>query len=366
MIAFILFVTGFVLVGCFMPIVARMAVRGGFVDAPGGRKQHDEPVPPVGGLLIVPVFLALYALAGIDWARDWSLIVGVIALLVIGAWDDRWQLGAAVRFAVQIIVAVMVVVFGLCRIDTLGNIFALGDFDLGWMAIPFSVAAVALLVNAINLMDGLDGLAGGQSFLIFALILIVAIVSGDNTWANACASAMGALGGFLMHNMRSPLLPRARVFLGDAGTLSLGLMLAWFSISAANDAALNLEAMSVAWFLAVPIMDECAQFYRRVREGRHPFSADRGHLHHYFIDAGFTPGQATVRILTISFALGGSSYAFAALGGPVIVLTLTWMAAILGHLYLTAHKPGFYAALFARFVPEGNDSDDCDNDEDDE
>ena len=350
MIAFILFITGFVLVGCFMPVVARMAVRGGFVDAPGGRKQHDEPIPPVGGLLIVPVFLALYALSGIDWSRDWSLVGGMIALLVIGAWDDRWQLSAAVRFAVQIVVAIMVVVFGACRIDTLGDIFALGAFDLGFMAIPFSVAAVALLINAINLMDGLDGLAGGQSFLIFTLLLIVAIVSGNSAWAHIAAPAMGCLGGFLVHNMRTPFLPRARVFLGDAGTLSLGLMLAWFAIDAANDPALNLEAMSVAWFLAVPIMDECAQFYRRVREGRHPFSADRGHLHHYFIDAGFTPGQATARILGISFLFGGGSYAYATLGGPVVVLTVTWIGAILGHLYLTAHKTGFYVRLLKRFA----------------
>lgn len=352
MIAFVLFFLGFVLVASFMPIIARMAVQNGFVDAPGGRKQHDEPVPPIGGLLILPIFLALYALSSVDWSQDWSLYVGIIALMTIGALDDRWHLDAWLRFGVQIAVALMVVLFGACRIDTLGNMFGFGEFELGFMAIPFSVAAVALLINAINLMDGLDGLAGGQSFIIFALILVVAIANGNSEWANAAAPMMGALGGFLLHNMRSPFCARARVFLGDAGTLALGLALAWFAIGAANDPAMNLEPISVAWFLAVPIMDECAQFYRRVREGRHPFSADRGHFHHHFIDAGFTPGQATARILLFGLMLGALGYGLIEIGLPVVMLTVLWMAAILGHLFLTAHRQGVYTRFISRFVQQ--------------
>lgn len=322
----------FFLTVLLIPLARRLALRAGFVDAPGGRKRHDTPVPPIGGLVIFGVILIGKLWHG-TWSQDWALITGLLALLAIGAWDDRADVHAWVKFGVQIAVSLLVVLYGDCRIDNLGNMFGLGDLQLGFMAVPFSVAAVALLINAINLMDGLDGLAGGQSFLILALLAAASFISG--VVPVALLPYLGGLAGFLVYNMRSPLRARASVFLGDAGTLALGLTLAWYAIGFANDPAIELEAISVAWFLAVPIMDECAQFYRRVREGRHPFSPDRGHFHHHFIDAGFTGGRATGVILLISFVLGAGAYGLLALGVPQVVLTLAWIGAILTHMQLS-------------------------------
>lgn len=350
--AVLLFGIAFILVALALPILAPIAVRAGYVDAPGGRKQHDRAVAPIGGVVIVPVALAVHGLSGADVAHYWPLYVGLIVLTVMGALDDCWQLRAGIRFVLQLLVASIVVLFGACRIDGLGDLFGLGVFELGFMAIPFSIAAVALLVNAINLMDGLDGLAGGQSFLVLAMLWGLAWFYGYAPYITGLAPFVGAVLGFLLHNMRSPVCKKARVFLGDAGTLSLGLMLAWFTIAAATKVPeMRLEPICVAWLLAVPIMDECAQFYRRVREGRHPFSADRGHFHHHFMDAGFSVGVATASILSFSTVLGAGAYLCAQAGVPLVVLTVIWIAALLAHMYVTAHRKGAYARLFARFKP---------------
>src|SRR5690606_15367016 len=102
---------------------------------------------------------------------------------------------------------------------------------------------------------------------------------------------MGALAGFLVYNLRTPLRKQAAVFMGDAGSMALGLVVAWFAMSLAQEPHVVFAPISVAWILALPIIDICAQFNRRVREGRHPFSPDRGHFHHHFRHAGISSGQ---------------------------------------------------------------------------
>ena len=317
-----------------VPVLRPLAIKTGYVDTPGGRKQHAEPVPPIGGLIIFTIIITIQTVRG-DVVQNWPLYTGLIALLTIGAWDDRAHLNAWVKFTVQIAVSFLVVLYGECRIDNLGNMFGLGDLELGFMVIPFSVAAVALLINAINLMDGLDGLAGGQSFIILAILTAISGFNPD------LLPILGALVGFLVYNMRSPWRKQASIFLGDAGTLALGLTLAWYAISLAGNPSISLEAISVAWILALPIMDECAQFYRRVREGRHPFSPDRGHFHHHFIDAGFTPGKATATILAFSATLGIAGYWLAVIGTPLVILTSAWIVTILTHMHFS-DKKGFY------------------------
>ncbi len=339
----------FVCVALIIPFACPLARKIGFVDTPDARKRHDIPVPPIGGLIIIPVYMAVQIMHGgvAELTQNWALYAGLLALLTIGAWDDRWQLNAWVRFAVQMIVALVVVLFGACKIENLGNMFGWGDLWLGFMAIPFSIAAVALLINAINLMDGLDGLASGQSFIILAVLAMIAGLSGAYEPVAEVAPALGALAGFLIYNLRTPFRSRAIVFLGDAGTLCLGLLLAWHAIDFANNPAIELEPISMAWILALPIMDECAQFYRRVREGRHPFSADRGHFHHHFIDAGFSPRRAVAYILMFTAALALGGYGLAQGGAPLWALTILWITTILMHMHLT-HLKGFYASALKK------------------
>lgn len=345
------------LVLALVPLLKRWAIRSGHVDAPGGRKRHEEAVPPIGGLAVFPVFAGLAALAAPSAGFLW--FVAALALLVVtGALDDRYTVPARIRFPIQFLAAFLMVVPGGFKTVTLGNLFGWGELWLGIGAIPFSIIATVLLINAINLMDGLDGLSGGIAFQVVAWLVLFAITGGREDMLPSLLIMGGALAGFLFYNMRHPWRARASVFIGDAGSLALGLTLAWFAFTLSQDLydvrplkttiwSSALPPITVAWLLAIPIYDTCGQFARRVSQGRHPFDADHHHFHHHFIYAGFTPGQATAGILFIAFLLSCIGAGGALLGMPDYILAYLWTALLLAHIYMSM-RPTRYRRLLAR------------------
>ncbi len=332
-----------------VPPMKRLAPRLGLMDAPGGRKKHDGFIPLIGGIVLFPVFIFVSVMSGDDLARHWPLYAAIAVLLITGAVDDKVHLHSLVKFGMQFVAAILVVSFGGAQIYQLGDLFGFGDVGLGWISWPFSVVSVVLLINAINLMDGLDGLAGGTVFVILGWMLYAALSGGDLSYSPSIMVLMGALAGFLFYNMRSPWRKEAQIFMGDAGSMSLGLMIAWYAIHLSTEEARVIEPMSVAWVLAVPIWDECAQFYRRVCEGRHPFSPDRGHFHHHFIRAEITVSRAVLMILAIVFVMGGFGTLGFGLGVPLPVLTILWILGILAHMAFSKNTQR-YTDVLKRFT----------------
>lgn len=337
-----------IMVLMLVPILRKFAPALGLVDHPDDRKQHEGIIPLIGGIVIFPVFMLVSHLSGETFAQSWPLHLAIVILLGTGAVDDRLHLPPFIKFGLQFVAAFLVVIPGGAVLYDLGNLFGMGAFELGWMSYPFSIVAVVLLINAINLMDGLDGLAGGTGFVILGWFLFGCIAAGDSRYALSIAILMAAIAGFLFYNMRSPWVSKASIFMGDAGSMSLGLLIGWFAIKLSPGDARVLEPMAVAWVLALPIWDECAQFYRRVREGRHPFSPDRGHFHHHFIRAGFGPGQASLLIHLIVLVLGGVGVLGVMAGIPLPVLTITWMVCILAHMAYSENLDR-YSNLIAGF-----------------
>lgn len=339
----------FVLVLALIPAARVLAMKIGLVDEPGGRKQHEDAVPPIGGLVILPVFMLAVIFLGGDLAVYGYLFIALVMILVTGAIDDFVPLHAWFKFGVQISAAALVVILGGARIYTLGDLFGFGEVGLGWMSIPFSIAAVALLVNSINLMDGLDGLAAGKSFVVLGWLVLACLMAHDAQAAMPMMPLLGALAAFLFYNMRHPMRSKASVFLGDAGSLGLGLVLAWFCIVLTQHSEPILVPISVAWIVALPVIDACGQFYRRVREGRHPFSADRGHFHHHFIHAGVPVGRSTAMILLLGFVLGGIGYFGIIAGAPQIFMTGGWIILLFVHMAMS-ERSHHYIRLFSRFA----------------
>lgn len=344
---FFLFLISFAAVALIMPLARMAALRLDFVDRPGGRKKHQDPVPPIGGLIIFPVFIAVAAYAGVNWDTYGYFFLALALLLLIGALDDRGGIPPWIKFSVQWIAAILIVVPGQAQIGSLGNLFGSGWFGLGFMAIPFSVIATVLLINAVNLMDGLDGLAGGKGFIVMFWFAVACYTAPAMLAVVPVMIMMGALGGFLIYNMRHPLRQRASVFLGDSGSMALGLSLAWFAINLAKGFETIVAPISVAWLLALPIFDTCGQFARRVSQGRHPFDADHDHFHHHFIYAGFPVGQATLIILSISFLTGLIGIGGIWMGLPEAALTYPWIALLFTHIYMSM-RPHRFRRLVAR------------------
>jgi len=338
-------------VAALVPRACRLAVRYRFVDRPGGRKGHKGAVPPVGGLVVFPVFIIFSLIAGVALPGFYAFLLALCLLLLVGAADDRAAVPAGLKFLAQFAAAILAVVGGAAVLSQLGDLFGFGTVGLGWGRVIFSVIATVLLINAINLMDGLDGLAGGKGFIALFWLLVCALLSGQSAFLLPLGVLMGALAGFLIYNLRHPLRDRAAVFLGDAGSLTLGLALAWFALKMTETSGRQIEPITIAWILALPIMDTCGQFARRVSEGRHPFDADQNHFHHHFINVGMAPGRATALILGLTFITGLIGVGGAALGVPVPVLAYSWSALLLLHIYLSL-KPERMRGLIARLHRE--------------
>ena len=343
----------FLAVVFFTPLAIRIAPHLKLVDAPDGpdgRKQHEGSVPLIGGLIIFPVFIVLSILAGFSWTTYWPLYSAIVLLLVTGAVDDKMHLHSMVKFFIQFCAAALIIFYGGAQIHSLGDLFSLGAFGLGLMSLPFSFAAVVLLINAVNLMDGLDGLAAGFCAIALSWMAYGFYSAGQMDAFLIVAVLIASIAGFLIYNMRHPFRDRAALFLGDAGSLSLGLCLAWFALHAGKGGPnAALTPISVAWILAIPIMDTCAQFYRRVRLGRHPFSPDRGHLHHHFVHAGMRDGRATGVILFMAFLTGAFGVVGVTLGIPLVIITVTWIVALLAHMAYS-DVPERYINLISRFT----------------
>ena len=288
----VIYVAGFFAAAAALWSGRALALRHRYLDRPGGRKQHRGAVPPIGGLVIIPVFTLLYCLTMPAPAKDWPLFAGLFLLLGAGAYDDRYGIHPWIKFAVQIIAAALVVFVGGVTVKNLGPLF--GGDDLRFYGIGagiFALAALVLLINALNMMDGLDGLCGGVCAAILIWLIAAATKQQQPAAIAGALCLLAPLLAFLAFNMRHPWRERAAVFLGDAGSMTLALIIGWLCLKHAGPPQKIMWPISVAWLLAVPVMDTLALFTLRLLKKRHPFSADRNHLHHRFEARGFSvPG----------------------------------------------------------------------------
>lgn len=353
--------SAFFIVLALIPLTCKLAAKAGFVDQPQGRKQHDSPIPPLGGVVLFTVFIIFMLIYGF---LPWAVFTALALILVVGIVDDAWEIKATFKFAIHFLAAFTIVVGGGAQIHSLGNLLGFGHIGLFWLAIPFSIACVVYIQNAVNMMDGVDGLAGGNSLLIFGWLLLAesmrfdhmmkAQISGDAgdiasglmiPWNEQLPILMACLAGFLVYNMRSPFLKKAKIFLGDAGSMALGLMIAWYAITLSQGPYAVIEPVSVAWIIALPIVDSFALLVTRIKEGHPPFKPDRRHFHHHFANAGFTPGQTSFLILTYSALLGCIGFFGIKLGVPEYVLGWGWVALWMGHTMLTLKSEKFIRLL---------------------
>jgi UDP-GlcNAc:undecaprenyl-phosphate GlcNAc-1-phosphate transferase len=341
-----IYAIAFFLVLLSIPLVCRLAARFGFVDTPQGRKQHEQPVPPLGGAVIFIVFLAMIIMVG---QLNWAVLLALALVLVVGIIDDAWEVNSIFKFAIHFLAAFILVLGGGAQIETLGNLLGFGEMTLGWFAIPFSVACVVYIQNAINMMDGMDGLAGGITAMIFSFLLWAAYSTGQTQAAVELGIILSCLIGFLVYNMRSPFLKHAKIFLGDAGSMALGLMIAWYAITLSQNqnATTMIQPVSVAWLIALPIVDAFGLLAIRLREGRPPFSPDRRHFHHHFAEANIKPNYATPIIICYAACLGLVGFVGIRAGVPVPVLGWLWVALWMSHTYLTM-KPHQFIKLLSR------------------
>ena len=293
----------------FILILRPVAERVGLLDVPNARSSHQTPTPLVGGLSIFLAFClgaAAAMAAGLVPLSMYtaSFLGGGLMLVTVGAIDDARDLSPAVRFLVQIAAALVMVYGGGVVLDDLGRMLPSGEvLELGLLAVPFTVFATIGVINALNMCDGLDGLSGTLAIISITGMMIVAFVNGSPADTIILAVLAAAVFGFLLLNLRLPGRSRASVFMGDAGSMFLGYMLTWFAISLSQGEDRAMVPAAALWFLMLPLFDTVAMMLRRIAKGRSPFSADREHIHHIFLMAGFTVNES-VTVMAAAALIG--------------------------------------------------------------
>jgi len=284
-------------------LMSRVAASMGLVDRPNERKCHVGHIPLVGGLSAffgVLVGVCVYSLYA-EFARFAQVLLGTAGLMVLlGALDDRFELSVRTRLLVQTAAVLFMVATTGVYIHTLGHVFG-HDFELGVLGIPLTVVAVIGLLNAFNMMDGIDGLAGSM-----ALVSIGAIILFNGSYYSqsivVLVLLMAALVPYLAANLG--LIGR-KIFLGDAGSMVIGYLLAWSLIRLSQDSPLHsqLSTIDVLWCVGLPVLDTLAVMVRRMREGKSPFKPDRGHIHHILLGAGLGPRTTLFALITAAITL---------------------------------------------------------------
>jgi UDP-GlcNAc:undecaprenyl-phosphate GlcNAc-1-phosphate transferase len=283
----------------------RNASRLGLVEKPGGHRTHLSPTPVVGGIGMVIGML----LSWVVWQRvqpgPW-IVAGAFALLFTGLLDDRFGLSARVKFLLQSAIAGLALALDGSLLHTLGELLPEHEMRLGAVgALAFTVFAVAGVINGMNMLDGLDGLAGSIALAAVGWFAFSAWWIGDLGAMLTQLSIAGAIGGFLLFNARLPGRTRARLFMGDAGSMVLGFLLAWIAIDLSQRPD-GLPAVVALWICAMPIVDTIAVMAKRKRKGKALMSAGRDHLHHLLVGSGLSV-RATAAFEALLGALAGGA-----------------------------------------------------------
>jgi UDP-GlcNAc:undecaprenyl-phosphate GlcNAc-1-phosphate transferase len=336
----------FVLVALLIPLARPLAERVGLTDHPGGRKQHARPTAAHGGLVIL---LAMTAGALCFGDLRSSAMLGFYLagglLLLVGVIDDLRDLNWKFRIGAQILAALIMVFVGGAAVEQLSDVVGVPDLHLGWLGVPVTVFVVVGVINALNMADGVDGLAAGQALVSLLLFACFALYAGNPMSAERLLAAAAAVLGFLVWNLRRPGLPQARVFLGDAGSMVLGFVIAWTAVRLSQNPAHPVSPVLGPWTVAVPLIDCVALILRRWRQGRSPFAGDRDHLHHLLLDAGYSPTVIALGLMLLSASLGAGAALALKLGLYRPLLVLAFFVLIGSYYRFTADRGRAVAQL---------------------
>lgn len=344
-------ITAFLVVLFATPSLIKVAFLKRLFDEPGdARKLHKRVVPTIGGIIIFAATLFACALwfpfdkpeeeVGQTGVRLFQFVVAtLIIMFFVGIKDDIIGTAPIKKLAAHVIVGMILVLMAETRLRSMHGLFGIDELPL-WASIFLSLFTMIVVVNAYNLIDGVDGLAAGVG-LIGALCLgIIFAITGQLVPAILAFSLSGALGAFLVFNF-SP----ARIFMGDSGSLSIGLIMSILVITFIEHTP---SAATPAWIkplinpvvgmaiLAYPLTDTLRIFGYRAMKGVSPFSADRNHLHHLLIDSGMSHAKTVIWIYIANIMIIGlavytslilsTTLSFIITGGTVVLLSfIPWL-----------------------------------------
>ena len=262
----------FLLTFIFIKTLINTSAKLGLQDVPNSRSSHKRTIPRSAGIgFTMAVFLSTLIFNYDYFLEYMHVYMGILAVSLIGLYDDRFTISHRLKFILVILIATYVVLNGVL-IDTLGCYFGFEIVPPIALAIPISIFAIVGFTNALNLMDGLDGLAGTLSLIMMVVFLMIGIVHNDALLITLSATFIVALVVFLVFNWYP-----ASIFMGDSGSLTLGFVISILSIKALE----YMTPIAILFIISLPLIDTFIVMFRRLQRGQSPFKADKNHLHHF-------------------------------------------------------------------------------------
>lgn len=308
----LVFITAFIISIYSTPALIKVAILKRLTDAPGDkRKIHRKSVPNIGGIVIyastIFSFSLWFAAIGGDYLfqtfKEFKLIIACsLVLFFVGVKDDIIGTAAVKKLFAHILVALILVLMGDIRILGLHNIFGVSEIPY-WASVFISIFTYVVVVNSFNLIDGVDGLAAGVGFISCLAFGIWFGFASEFQYASLAFALAGALLGFLIFNF-SP----AKIFMGDSGSIILGMFICILSIKLIEYPINNLnwfwqkisKPIFVISIISYPLLDTFRVVLIRTLNGQSPFLADKNHIHHKLIDCNYSHTKITIIIYIFS------------------------------------------------------------------
>lgn len=280
-----------------VPQVILLAHDSGALALPGKRHIHIHPTPKFGGIAIaLSVVITSVFFLPFDNVTT-SYLLSAVLLLVAGIIDDAKGTNWKFKLLFSVIAISILVFGGGIWIENLGSLYGTNEIHLGLWGIPFTYFAIFGVISAINLIDGLNGLACGVSCIAFTSFALFAYLDGNQTVFYLSLANLGAALGLFKYNY-----PKAKIFMGDSGSLFLGFSLSVMAILLIGP-KVRVSPMFPVIVLGIPIFDTIRVMVVRIINKRHPFKADKTHLHHLMMRSGTPPIRVVKIIWTLSFLL---------------------------------------------------------------
>lgn len=351
---FICLLVSVVLAGLIIPNIMTIAFRRKLFDEIDERKIHKGVVPRLGGISFLPALLFSFCVVlgcnlrvqttgfismfNISIVPVFFLLCALMLMYLVGIADDLIGVRYRAKFGFQIVAAMLIVMSGTWIKDLYGFLGIESIPTLaGWILTCFLVLYV---VNAINLIDGIDGLASGLSAIALIFYSYVFYQAGEYTYAFLAGATLGTLVPFFYYNVFGTVERHNKIFMGDTGSLTIGIVLSFLSLRVLDlgrgnwFGQENILVLAIAPIL-VPCFDVARVFMHRVRNRRNPFLPDKCHIHHKLLALGYRQWQALVTILAVDAVFILSNLLLSPYFNPTLIIICDMVIYTLLNIFLT-------------------------------
>jgi UDP-N-acetylmuramyl pentapeptide phosphotransferase/UDP-N-acetylglucosamine-1-phosphate transferase len=336
------FLTAFLIAFFAIPSIIKIAREKHIFDEPGERASHTTKVPRLGGIamFIGCLFSVCFWSPFLDGGQLQYIVSALAVIFLVGARDDILPLTPMQKFAGEFMATAILVLRADVRITSLYGVFGIDELPY-LISVGLSTVTIVGIINAVNLIDGINGLSASIGFLACLSFGSWFYVNGNVEEVILASALTGTLAAFLHYNITP-----ARIFMGDTGSLIIGLVCAVLAIRFIEfnrvyhgpTTVQSVPAVAIG-ILIVPIFDTIRVFSVRIFRGRSPFSPDRNHIHHLLLDLGFSHMQSTGILIGVNMVFIALVYSLQSLGTINLLLLVVALALLLaGWLFRTAKR----------------------------